>query len=548
MAGGGDLQQKSTSRLKRSIRERERKKLYDAKRRRSKLAHELHDVLHVTHVPQFLDGDDPISLPPYIRFLLSLGPKYTPHMAPSVAFERYHKAVFGELANLERVLLWNAYFLTKKDNDKPNFYETMPYKRLHISKGTLFPKKLLDECGSAGFAIPSCVAHARDTMVCAFSSTKLTELPRRGVGLCWPMVRDFTKDYVIVSGDKDCSHTIMTISAYQSEVAVHLRGMTPDGLFRYVKLGTHASDLDWWLDRAKQWMSMLHDVMVSFLPHELVDFIDVFLRMQPPPSFPSFYLLCKSHKGLTYRMGHWPSRSIVGMVKWATTSSSIILSVIGTMFLSLDRTLHPQFAPLVDTLDFVNRLHTFDANFGFASGDYAITVVDFSNMYSNFLWEDVRDAWRFWMSFFRRHHGACAFSAHEQAFAQWLFTPLPRDLFDQCTEVFLFLHIPYCDAMTLGEFVLACVFTHTLFVVPGKGLHRQRAGFPMGTNAAPPFANLIDRYYELLCPLPSLPGFMHGRFIDDLCLIHPRSWAPRVCEHFRRCYPPHLPFEVQHFN
>ena len=261
--------------------------MYDAKRRRSKLARELHDVLHVTHVPQFLDGDDPISLPPYIRFLLSLGPKYTPHMAPSVAFERYHKAVFGELANLERVLLWNAYFLTKKDNDKPNFYETMPYKRLHISKGTLFPNKLLDECGSAGFAIPSCVAHARDTMVCAFSSTKLTELPRRGVGLCWPMVHDFTNDYVIVSGDKDCSHTIMTISAYQSEVDVHLRGTTPDGLFRYVKLGSHASDLDWWLNRAKQWMSMLHDVMVSFLPHELVDFIDVFLRMQPPPSFPS---------------------------------------------------------------------------------------------------------------------------------------------------------------------------------------------------------------------------------------------------------------------
>ena len=62
-----------------------------------------------------------------------------------------------------------------------------------------------------------------------------------------------TKDYVIVSGDKDCSHTIMTISAYQSEVNVHLRGMTPDGLFRYVKLGSHASDLDWWLDRAKQY-------------------------------------------------------------------------------------------------------------------------------------------------------------------------------------------------------------------------------------------------------------------------------------------------------
>ena len=69
----------------------------------------------------------------------------------------------------------------------------------------------------------------------------------------------------------------------------------------------------------------------------------------------------------------------------------------------------------------------------------------------------------------------------------------------------------------------------------------------MGTNAAPPFANLIDRYYEILCPLPGVRGFMHNRFIDDLFLLHPVAWAPHVVAHLQRVYPPHLPFEVQHF-
>ena len=137
--------------------------------------------------------------------------------------------------------------------------------------------------------------------------------------------------------------------------------------------------------------------MISLLPDALVDFIDTFLLLQPPPKYPNFYLLCKSHKGLSYVHGHWASRPIVGMVRWVTSSSSIIMSVIGTMFLRLDRTISPMFSPLVDTLDFVTRLHGFDSRFSLAAGDYAITVVDFTNMYSNFLWDDVRKAWRFWV-------------------------------------------------------------------------------------------------------------------------------------------------------
>ena len=157
----------------------------------------------------------------------------------------------------------------------------------------------------------------------------------------------------------------------------------------------------------------------------------------------------------------------------------------------------PFFAPWVDTLDFVTRLHAFDDEYSFSSGEFAVTVIDFSNMYSNFVWSDVRDAWRFWKDRFIEHGSVCQFTAQELSFAFWLFQPLPVGLFEQCAEALPFLDIIHCGALTLGEFLLAFVFGHTLFVAPGQGLYRQRFGFPMGTNAAPPFANLIDRYYEI---------------------------------------------------
>ena len=45
--------------------------------------------------------------------------------------------------------------------------------------------------------------------------------------------------------------------------------------------------------------------------------------------------------------------------------------------------------------------------------------------------------------------------------------------------------------MTLGKFLLVCVFTHTLVRVPGRGIFKQNYGWPMGTNAATQWCNLI---------------------------------------------------------
>ena len=150
--------------------------------------------------------------------------------------------------------------------------------------------------------------------------------------MCWRSLQEFTDKYVVISGHKDSSFTIMTKAAYQSEVNVHLQGTTPGGITRYVKLGSSVEDLEWWLEHAQRWRSILHEAMSSLLPESLSNCIDTFLHMQAAPRFPNFYLLRKSHKGLFYTNGHWPSRPIVGMVQWATTTASIALLVVGTMF------------------------------------------------------------------------------------------------------------------------------------------------------------------------------------------------------------------------
>ena len=117
------------------------------------------------------------------------------------------------------------------------------------------------------------------------------------------------------------------------------------------------------------------------------------------------------------------------------------------------------------------------------------------------------------MQFSREHLSACPFSSPELIFVNWLFQPMPEDMFLRCQEALLFLAIVHSEALLLGEYLFACVCTHTLFVVAGTGLFRKRSGFPMGANAAPPFVNLIHRYYEILTPLPSGFGLMHDRLI-----------------------------------
>ena len=99
----------------------------------------------------------------------------------------------------------------------------------------------------------------------------------------------------------------------------------------------------------------IHDIMgLDVLPN-ISNTIGTFLCLQPVPRFPPFYLQCKSHKSLDFINGRWKSRPIAGMVCWATSSASSILSILGSMMLCPDRSMNPMF----NALDFVGCLEQF---------------------------------------------------------------------------------------------------------------------------------------------------------------------------------------------
>ena len=74
------------------------------------------------------------------------------------------------------------------------------------------------------------------------------------------------------------------------------------------------------------------------------------------------------------------------------------------------------------------------------------------------------------------------------------------------------------DSMFLGKFLMNVVFHHCIFLNEGIGVFLQLAGFAMGTNCAPAWAQLVLRMYELQNPLP--PHLHLFRYIDDGLLLH----------------------------
>ena len=116
---------------------------------------------------------------------------------------------------------------------------------------------------------------------------------------------------------------------------------------------------------------------------------------------------------------------------------------------------------------------------------------------------------------------------------------LCHDLVD--TLPFLSLEVP-CDF--LGSLLLNFVFHFSVFLNPGWGVYRQAPGRSMGTNAAPPWAQLMLRAYERASPLPS-PWALF-RFIDDGFLLFLAEDAAAVKQYLVRMYPADLPFSFDH--
>ena len=93
----------------------------------------------------------------------------------------------------------------------------------------------------------------------------------------------------------------------------------------------------------------------------------------------------------------------------------------------------------------------------------------------------------------------------ECTFVDFMFTPVSRPNFDAIHLSFPFLLMVHSVELSVGELLLALVFSHNIFQCPNLGVLRQKIGVSMGTNCAPAWANLVLRAYEhsLISELPT---------------------------------------------
>ena len=174
------------------------------------------------------------------------------------------------------------------------------------------------------------------------------------------------------------------------------------------------------------------------------------------------------------------------------------------------------------------------------------STIDFASVYTTIRWADVSLAFRFWRSWYALNVEGSNISAEERAFMGMLFHTVPKEESDFLCAHFPFFAMQYSPDLMVGECLLHVVFFHTAFETPGLGIFLQLVGFPMGTNCAPTWANLVLRCYERV---HAFVDSLLLRFIDDgLVLHHDGITEAEFLERMQKPYPAHLRVGVETFN
>ena len=483
---------------------------------------------------------------------MSYGPKFVPHKHPAQFLSKDLSCLPRELQELRRTLLWSVYF--NKVEKGHNAFNKLPHRPLHRSTGITPSSTIEDKLSLYMSTIDGAVQSANDQILLLLSYLNSSHFPRRGISWRSHLVQDYLSRYVIASGDKDSSQVIMSISTYQAEVKANTQSTNIYGESYYCKLA-EVDDVaapDNFLMQAKNWQSSLALICLDSVPNSIAPVMEKYFRTHPDPTWANFHLLCKTHKSKAIVNGRWRSRPIVGLVRWATTACSKLLAVLGNIFLTLDRFLSPDSTPLKDSMDAIHRLHSRgtlwdnDPHFNPQSLSY-----DFTSLYTNFNWTDCSRAFKFWMQYFFDHEQNINghFTAEELDFVRWLNEPISVETFSAYHHLFPYSHIEYHPTLSFGEYLFHIIFTHVLFRCPGLGLFRQCIGFPMGTNCAAQWANLILRMFEIQsdqCQTLVSQGLLTLlRFIDDGLCFFPISIAHQIKPLLYSMYPEHLSFEFE---
>ena len=495
--------------------------------------------------PQVLHGDNIDEVPPHLSLLLMLGNKFVPFPDTKRFLSRLSKSVPHELEDLKQVLTWTVFHDKFPNTSKDSYpsFDAFPYKRMFVKKGTTpnasVEEKIQQEVWRIDKSI-GIVLHQIRQYIDHLSNSYTT----RGVKFNAHLLESFLKKHIVMASDKDGGSLVVSRNAYVYEATAHMRGQL-HGHDVYLRVG-EVSEVSLWEDKAEEWQNKLKQVIMPFLPPMMLEFLQNFLDFQHKPRLPNFYLLAKTRKeGFALKPnGRFPTRPVVGMFRWATTPSSILLATMGTILLKIDRHHDPLCSPILDTLDLLKRLRKFssDPGWGADGREWCISTFDFESLYTNFRWSDVSMAMDFWRAYFLQHESdALPISSHERVFLHCLFAEMPWDQFVELKTSFPYMNMDYQEHMYLGKFLMNVVFTHCIFLNEGVAIFLQLIGFAMGTNCAPSWAQLVLRAYERRSPLPR--DILLWRYIDDGFAVHPLSLSVQdLNTHLCKVYPKHLAF------
>ena len=139
---------------------------------------------------------------------------------------------------------------------------------------------------------------------------------------------------------------------------------------------------------------------------------------------------------------------------------------------------------------------------GSIRGGGGTTTAAHSSLYRTIKWSDISLAYRYWHAWYKQDSKTMKVTSEEEAeFMDMLFTPMSMESFRMYNLLFSCSTLEYSPVLTIGEFLLHVIFTHSVFGTPGLGVYVQLSGWAMGTNAAPTWAILVKAVCHPQAPM-----------------------------------------------
>ena len=427
--------------------------------------------------------------PPYLSKVLSYGGKNVPFPPLHPFIRSLSKHVTGECMELERVLVWNAFF-SKPENDSPSKLPSLcdfPHRRLFVSKGTNPPSKVHESLGATYVSIHEAILKLSDHTRFALSDCCKQRGLFRGLHISFPKLDDYLSNNLVIEADKDGSLVLVSKHTYLIEAKSNMNQLL-NGALVYNYLGP-VNTSESWVKTGLDWQQEVAQWLCPRYPAKLRDLLIAFMDSFTKPIIPKFRLLVKSHKSLSLtKHGGFASRPLVGMFRWATTPITILLGAVGLTLLKLDRLLHHVSSPIIDSYDLLamlrSHLNTHHEK------DWVCSTIDFSAMYTRVTWSHVKDTFVCRRNVYSNiHRPSTKLTEEEFALLDFFFSPIDSDDIGTLADTLTFLDKD-APSEHLGILLLNYVFHQNNFrqprtwnFSPGSGLaHGDQHCPPMGTT------------------------------------------------------------------